>query len=429
MDIAEGYKLTEIGVIPEDWDVKQFKDVFTFYPNNTYARDFMNDVEGVVHNIHYGDVLIKYECVVDFDKDTVPYLNADTTKYTDRTLIKDGDIIIADTAEDETVGKCVEVYGLGNKKAVSGLHTMLCRPKEGLFVPKFLGYLMNGSIYHNQLLPLMVGTKVSSVSKSAIVDTYIPIPPKHVQVKIVNSILSIDELICPINTEISKKKQLKEGTMQQLLTGKTRLPGFNGAWLDKQIGKIGYTYSGITGKGKDDFGKGDAQYITFLNVLNNPVIDTTIFEKVDIKPSDRQNAAQKGDLFFNTSSETPEEVGICAVLNENIENLYLNSFCFGYRLTDNAVLGHYLAYFWRSKQGRDIMSTLAQGATRYNLSKVYFNQTVITLPPTKDEQMAIVEVLDTMDDEIHALEVERDKYLQIKQGMMQKLLTGQIRLK
>lgn len=91
-------------------------------------------------------------------------------------------------------------------------------------------------------------------------------------------------------------------------------------WTVKQIGKMGYTYSGLTGKNKEDFGKGEARYITFLNVLNNPILKTDIFEKVDVKEGELQNKAIKGDLFFNTSSETPEEVGICALLNENIGN-------------------------------------------------------------------------------------------------------------
>jgi type I restriction enzyme S subunit len=133
-------------------------------------------------------------------------------------------------------------------------------------------------------------------------------------------------------------------------------------------------------------------------------------------------------LFFNTSSETPEEVGICAVILEEIENLYLNSFCFGYRLIDETIDGKYLAYYFRSKEGRELMTTLAQGATRYNLSKSSFCKAEITTPPTIAEQSAIAAVLSGMDTEIAALEQKRDKYIAIKSGMMQDLLTGKIRL-
>lgn len=215
--------------------------------------------------------------------------------------------------------------------------------------------------------------------------------------------------------------------MQQLLTGKTRLPGFGGEWVEKKVGDVGFTYSGLTGKSKKDFGHGEAQYITFLNVLNNPVLKTDIFEKVDVSEDERQNAAKKGDLFFNTSSETPEEVGICALLDADVDNLYLNSFCFGFRLTDHDVDGLYLSYFWRSKKGREIMSALAQGATRYNLSKEYFNKAVLSLPPIK-QQRYIAHTITAADKEVAMLVEKRDKYLLVKQGMMQELLTGKTRL-
>ncbi len=238
----------------------------------------------------------------------------------------------------------------------------------------------------------------------------------------------VKELRNKVNTHLAAMGIASIKEAESLLTGEKRISGFTDEWVEKEIGQIGYTYSGITGKNKNDFGHGNAQYITFLNVLNNPIIDTSIFERVDIKPTEGQNAAKKGDLFFNTSSETPEEVGICAVLDKDIDNLYLNSFCFGYRLTDDSVLGLYLAYFWRSKQGREIMATLAQGATRYNLSKAYFNKVRIKLPKTVEEQRAIVSVLNSMDDLIAALDCEREKYTLIKQGMMQELLTGKSRL-
>ena len=150
---------------------------------------------------------------------------------------------------------------------------------------------------------------------------------------------------------------------------------------------------------------------------------------MDIDPvSENQNEVRKGDLFFNTSSETPEDVGTCSTLLIDVENVYLNSFCFGYRLEDEEMSGLFLSYYFRSAIGRKEMTMLAQGATRYNLSKENFNKIVVTVPPTKKEQDRIAGILTAMDKEIAALEAERDKYKNIKQGMMQKLLTGQIRL-
>jgi type I restriction enzyme S subunit len=137
---------------------------------------------------------------------------------------------------------------------------------------------------------------------------------------------------------------------------------------------------------------------------------------------------KKGDLFFNGSSETPDELGMCSILLHDIEKVYLNSFCFGFRLNSEAgVQAYYLAYFFRSGEGRKLLYSLAQGATRYNLSKSNFLKLEIPLPE-QQEQTAIATVLSDMDAEIYALEARRDKTRQIKQGMMQELLAGRTRL-
>jgi len=195
----------------------------------------------------------------------------------------------------------------------------------------------------------------------------------------------------------------------------------------KIIGDIGITYTGLSGKTKDDFGHGDAQYITFLNVLNNPVIDTSIFDKVDVKAGEKQNRCRKGDLFFNTSSETPEEVGMCAYLADDVSDLYLNSFCFGFHIKDKDVDGKYLSYYFRGKQGRKLMTMLAQGATRYNLSKENFMASEIELP-LSDEQSRIATALYDIDTLIRNLDRTIEKKKNIRQGAMEQLLSGKKRL-
>ena len=165
-----------------------------------------------------------------------------------------------------------------------------------------------------------------------------------------------------------------------------------------------------------------------MNVMTDTVIDPNWLEQVDVTPSEAQNTAKRGDLFFNGSSETPEEVGYCSVLLEDIPNLYLNSFCFGFRFNaESKANGLFLAYWFRCEQGRKAMSVLAQGATRYNISKSAFQLLEISLPPV-DEQTAIASVLSDMDTELAALEARCEKTRTLKQGMMQELLTGQIRL-
>lgn len=424
--VNKGYKKTEIGIIPEDWDLCSLEHNFDFYQNNTYARNCMNDISGMVRNIHYGDVLIKYGAILDCDKESIPFINSGISVNTVNRTIQSGDIIMADTAEDETVGKAVEVVNVGSKVIVSGLHTFFIRPHADLFAQRYLGYFINASVYHDQLLPHIVGTKVSSISKKSLNETFVLCPGLPEQRRIAEALSDIDTLISNLEKLIAKKRAIKQGAMQELLTGKLRLTGFEGKWVKKRVGSIGNTYSGLTGKTKEHFGVGNARYITFLNVLMNTVIDTTILERVIIGETENQNAVRCGDLFFNTSSETPEEVGMCAVLTKEISNTYLNSFCFGFRLTDEEIDGLFLSYYFNSNCGRTIMYLLAQGATRYNLSKTYFNDVVLLLP-TKPEQTAIAEILSDMDAEIDALTAKLNKLQKIKQGMMNELLTGRIR--
>ena len=254
-----------------------------------------------------------------------------------------------------------------------------------------------------------------------------PIPrSKHEQARIAAALSSIDNLISSLTKLIEKKQNVKTATMQQLLSGKKRLDGFTEPWIETEIGKLGRSYSGLSGKSANDFGHGTAKYITFLNVLNNPKIDSSIFEKVDIHEGESQNKVNKGDLLFNTSSETPEEVGICSAMLEDIDDLYLNSFCFGFRPNED-LDPLFMSYWFRGIEGRNLMTTLAQGSTRYNLSKDNMMKS-ITKIPSKAEQVAIATILDDIDVEIHTIKQKRAKYEAIKKGMMQELLTGRIRL-
>lgn len=431
------FKPSEVGPIPEEWEVKPFSECFTLMRNNTYSRDCLTDLPGSVANVHYGDVLIRYGAVLDFEKDSVPYLKSGVKPNKD--LLKDGDLIFADTAEDETAGKAVEVQGVRPRMAVAGLHTVACRPQDEIFAPRYLGYYINSAAYHNQLLPLMTGTKVTSISRAGFVSTHVAIPPKSEQKKIAEALSDVDALLAAITKLIEKKRAIKQGAMQELLGMRNdefgmrnepirRLAGFSGAWVEKRLGECGYCYNGITGKSANDFGHGEAKYITFLNVLFNVVIRQELFEDVDIAECERQNKVRKGDLFFNTSSETPEEVGYCAVLDDEVRSVYLNSFCFGFRITDETVDGRFMAYWFRSSGGRELMTFLAQGSTRYNLSKESFRLASVIIPPTFAEQKAIAAVLSDMDAEVAALESKRAKYESIKQGMMQELLTGKVSL-
>lgn len=145
---------------------------------------------------------------------------------------------------------------------------------------------------------------------------------------------------------------------------------------------MGSTYTGLSGKTKEDFGHGDAKFITYMNVFSNPVADLSMTESVEI--DHKQNIVKAGDVFFTTSSETPEEVGMSCVMPVNADNIYLNSFCFGYRPIENFDL-NYLAYVLRSDSFRKDMAFLAQGISRYNISKNKVMEVAIPVPSLAEQ--------------------------------------------
>ena len=154
-----------------DWEKRKLIKSFDFLQNNTLSRAELRSDSGAAKNVHYGDVLTVLGEYLDASEIPLPYIPSQKVadKYKN-SFLHNGDIIMADTAEDETVGKCTEISGLQDIPIIAGLHTIPLRPKEA-FAPGFLGYYLNSGAYHNQLLPLMQGTKVTSISKGAIQDT------------------------------------------------------------------------------------------------------------------------------------------------------------------------------------------------------------------------------------------------------------------
>jgi type I restriction enzyme S subunit len=273
-----------------------------------------------------------------------------------------------------------------------------------------------------------LGTTVSRVNISDINEIKVPLPPTLAeQEAIANALSDADAYIESLEKLIEKKRQIKTGAMQELLTGKRRLPGFKGEWKMVRLADFGFTYGGLTGKTKVDFGAGNAKYITFLSVMRDVVIQTDTSESVVIADGEQQNQVLAGDLIFNGSSETPEEVAMCALVRLSDDRLSLNSFCFGYRLFGADLYPLFLAYYFRSREGRELVKQLAQGATRYNISKTALMRQEFQVPDLV-EQMGIAQFITDMDSEIAALGTKLSKARLIKQGMMQELLTGRIRL-
>lgn len=178
------------------WEQRKFDEVFDCtVPNNTLSRAELSYDEGTVLNVHYGDVLIKYGSVLDVQKDDIPRIPYRCREDFNGALLQDGDVIIADTAEDETTGKACEIGNLQGRAIVSGLHTMVCRPRHRMALG-YLGHYLNSNAYHHQLLPLMQGIKVLSLSRSNIQKTSVSYPTvEKEQQLIANYFSQLDNLI------------------------------------------------------------------------------------------------------------------------------------------------------------------------------------------------------------------------------------------
>lgn len=189
------------------------------------------------------------------------------------------------------------------------------------------------------------------------------------------------------------------------------------------LGSIGRTYGGLTGKTGGDFGHGAGRFITFVEVMGDPRLRGRQLERVEVKVRERQNQVLQGDVLFNGSSETPEEVALGAVVDFEVPaGTYLNSFCFGFRIDRPGIVDPtFLAYYFRSRQGRELVYGLAQGSTRYNISKTKLLQAELDLPEY-DQQVEIVKVLLAADLAIDELSDRLAKARAVKQGILQTLM-------
>lgn len=424
--VKPGYKQTEIGMLPDSWDTIAFEECFVILPNNTLSRGDLNYNGGDMRNIHYGDILVKFPAVLDCSDESLPYINAESTAKVSKGFLRDGDLIIADTAEDVIVGKSTEVMGIGESKVVSGLHTIPCRPKDSeMFITKWLGYFINHSIYHDQLIPYITGIKVSSVSKSAISNTIIAVPEKAEQEKIVAALSDIDALIHNMEKLIAKKKAIKQGAMQALLTGKRRLPGFNEEWTTRAIkescSRVGV---GLATSITQYYRTSGTVILRNLNIKPNYLDDSDIlYLDSDFALGNPSKTIHVGDVLTVHTGY----VGISCV----VPLKYDGALTFTTLITTtkaSVLIPEYLSCHLNSDIGHSEIENLQAGGGRNNLNVVDFLQYTMEMPADINEQKAIVEVLSDMDNGIQNLEKKLMKYKDLKLAMMNELLTGRIRL-
>ncbi|WP_294519876.1 restriction endonuclease subunit S [uncultured Anaerovibrio sp.] len=272
-------------------------------------------------------------------------------------------------------------------------------------------------------LHIVQGSAIKGITKDDLLTKEIMVPTKDEQCKVGKYFRNLDNLITLHQRKCDSLKQVKKYMLQKLFpkqgekVPEIRFAGFTGDWEQRKLGSIGETYTGLSGKTKEDFGHGDARFVTYMNVFSNPVADKDKVEAVEIDYS--QNEVQYGDVFFTTSSETPEEVGMSSVWLESTENTYLNSFCFGYR-PKTIINPYFMAYVLRSDEVRAKIIFLAQGISRYNISKNKVMEIEIPFPDIK-EQKKIGAYFSNLDNLITIHQRKSDSLKEIKKFMLQNM--------
>ena len=401
--------------LPRGWKEFALKDIGNFLRGSGISKKDLSDTG--IPAIRYGDIYTKYDFVI---KNVSSFTNSKGTE------LKKGDILFAGSGETaEEIGKSVAF--IDDYKAFAGGDIIIFRPNIDLN-SLFLSYILNSGKCRKDISIMGQGHTVVHIYASSLEILKVILPPLDEQKRIADILSTFDDLIENLNKLIEKKEIYKKGVMQRVLSGEVRFNGFTDEWKEYKLENIGMSYGGLTNKNASDFtDKCNAKYITYKSIYDCNKIDIKRLEDVYIEEDERQNLVQYGDAFFTISSETPDEVAISSVLLDEAENTYLNSFCFGFRFDFNILVPEFARYYFRSNYVRKYTYKLAQGSTRFNLSKNKFLEMIVKLPSI-EEQKKIAELLTLIDQDIDNLKRLLHLRKLQKKGVMQKLLTGEVRV-
>lgn len=425
-EIKQGYKQTKVGIIPEDWNVVKVGEKFDFLKTYSNSREDLNNIDEISY-IHYGEIHTKHKFYIDFAKFELPKINK--SKLPNEIIFaQNGDLVIADASEDYAdIGKSAEIKNL-TSKAVSGLHTFLLRDKNNNFVDGYKGYLLYNEIVARSIKKIATGISVLGISKTNLSNLYIPLPPLKEQEKIAEILTTWDEAITK-QTELLRAKELqKKALMQKLLSGEVRFSGFSDEWEEVRLGEIGEFKTSSIDKIINE-NERLVNLINYMDVYRNKHIDKNFrCSKTSLKEEQYEKVnLKKGDILFTPSSETPNDIGHSAVIIEDLPNTGYSYHLVRFRPKKSIDL-KFSGYVFNNIDILKEFAKRANGSTRFTLSIKDFNETKAKFP-SLPEQQKIAEVLSLADDEINLLKNELEELKLQKKALMQKLLTGQVRVK
>ena len=412
-------KITDIPAIrfkgfSDTWEQRKFGEVFDCtVPNNTLSRAELSYDEGTVLNVHYGDVLIKYGSVLDVQKDDIPRIPHRCREDFNGALLQDGDVIIADTAEDETTGKACEIGNLQGSAIVSGLHTMVCRPRNRMALG-YLGYYLNSNAYHHQLLPLMQGIKVLSLSRSNIQKTSVSYPSAMKEQQLIASYFSqLDHLITLHQRKYNKLTNVKKSMLEKMFpqngsnVPEIRFKGFTEAWEQRKLGEIGSVSMcrRIFKEQTSENGEIPFYKIGTFGGEADAFISRELFEEYKAK----YQYPKKGDILISASGSIGRTV-VFTGKNEYFQDsniVWLNH--------DKHLDNSFLKCFYSIVKWAGI-----EGSTIKRLYNDNILNTAITLPSV-EEQQKIGAYFENLDNLITLHQRELEKLKNLKKACLEKM--------
>ncbi len=308
------------------------------------------------------------------------------------------------------------------KEANVNQHVCIIRLKKD--EPRFLQPLLSSWRGQKLIYQGQTGSGREGLNFESIKAFKVYFPSFSEQTHISSFLAAVDQRINLLTQQKEALEQYKKGLMQQLFSQQLRFKDENGNdfpdWEEKRLGEIGKTFNGLTGKSKEDFGKGKP-YIQYKQIFDSSRINVAKCDYVKILPNEGQWKAQFGDVFFTTSSETPNEVGMSSVLLDQVEEMYLNSFCFGFRPNSfDVLLPEFAVFLFRNSHSRKKIMKLAQGSTRYNMSKQELMKIKFPIP-CKAEQQKIAAFLSSIDVKIERVSQQIEQSKTWKKGLLQKM--------
>lgn len=408
------------------WEQRKLRETLYSLQNNTLSRAELSLENGVAKNVHYGDVLVKFGEVLDVQKELLPMIvNESVVAKYRSSFLQNGDIVIADTAEDETVGKCSEIAGLSDEKVIAGLHTIPCRPLFN-FASGYLGYYLNSDAYHRQLLPLMQGIKVTSISKSALQDTEIQYPKLlEEQEQIGTFFRNLDNLITLHQHKCDETKELKRYMLQKMFprNGKKnpeiRFAGFTDDWEQHKLGEL-MNVTSVKRIHQSDWTDSGVRFLRARDIVaasKNEELDDYLYisqEKYE------EYSALSGKVAIDDLLVTG--VGTIGVpyLVENLEPLYFKDGNIIWFQNQNEIDGKFLYYSFVGNGIQSFIKAYAGTGTVGTYTIDTGKKTPIQLA-SKEEQKKIGEYFSQLDDLITLHQRKCDELKEVKKFMLQNM--------